>query len=81
MADEAGIGSHLWEPDHLGITQATQLIGPLEAGLDALRSDPTRFRVHNPENGWGDYEGLKRFVESYLAACRKFPTAEVRVSR
>jgi len=81
MAVEAGIYKHLWRPEELGITRATQLIDPLRAGLVLLKSNPSRFGSFNPENGWGDYDGLVEFVERYLAACEEYPDAEVSVSR
>jgi len=81
MADEAGIYRHLWRPDEIEITKAEQLIEPLRVGLELLKSDPERFSKFNPENGWGTYEGLVRFVENYLQACVSYPSAEVQVSR
>jgi len=38
-------------------------------------------KKHNPKNGWGDYEGLVRFVKEYLKACIDYPDAEIKVSR
>lgn len=81
MADEAGIYKHLWRPDEIGITKASQLIEPLTTGLALLRSDPARFKAFNPANGWGDYDGLVSFVVEYLSACIANPDAEVTVSR
>ncbi len=81
MADAAGVYKHLWRPDEIGITRAVELIDPLTEGLEKLRADPGKFRSLNPPNGWGDYDGLVAFVADYLAACRKFPHAAVRVSR
>lgn len=81
MAREAGIYKYLWRPDEIGINKAAQLIDPLRAGLELLKSDPARFKKFNPENLWGTYEGLVRFVENYLQACVSYPSAEVRVSR
>lgn len=81
MADAAGIYRHLWRPDEVGATHARDLIEPLEAGLELLRADPERFRALNPENGWGDYEGLVEFTAQYLAACREHPDAEVNACR
>lgn len=81
MADAAGIYQHLWRPEELGITQAKGLIEPLTEGLALLRADPDRFKSHNPPNGWGDYDGLVRFVSEYLAACTEYPEATVRASR
>lgn len=81
MAKEAGIYKHLWRPDEIGVTKAAQLIGPLADGLALLTSDPERFKVFNPPNKWGDYEGLVEFVKEYLAACIANPDADVQVSR
>lgn len=81
MAREAGIYQHLWRPDELGITKAFELIEPLAAGLELLKSDRPRFEKFNPSNGWGSYDGLVAFVNDYLEACRKYPTATVQVSR
>jgi hypothetical protein len=81
MAGEAGIYKHLWRPDEIGVTKARELIEPLRTGLALMRADPERFRKHNPENGWGDYDGLVAFVADYLAACEEHPDADVRVWR
>lgn len=81
MAAEAGIYKDLWRPDELGIVKAEQLIEPLKRGLCLLVCGRERFEKFNPANGWGDYEGLVRFVWNYLGACQKWPQADVRVSR
>ena len=81
MAREAGIYKHLWRPEEVGATVAVDLIAPLLNGLDALKCDRERFKKLNPENGWGDYEGLVEFVEKYLEACKKYPDATIRVWR
>jgi hypothetical protein len=81
MADKAGLYKPLWRPDEIGITRADQLLAPLRSGLERLRADPEQFRAMNPPNGWGDYDGLVRFVEEYLAACERYPHAAVSVSR
>lgn len=81
MAGAAGIYEALWRPEEIGITKAEQLIEPLAKGLALLREFPSRFRALNPPNGWGNYEGLARFVEDYLAACREYPEAKVNVWR
>ncbi len=81
MAAEAGIYEALWRPEEINVATAEQLVPLLEAGLETLRADPERFKKFNPENGWGDYEGLVNFVEAYLQACKENPDAEVNVSR
>ena len=81
MASEAGLYEAMWCPDEQGWTHARDLIEPLRDGLATLHSDPERFEDFNPANGWGDYDGLLDFAASYLAACMKWPDAEVRVWR
>jgi hypothetical protein len=81
MAGEAGIYEALWRPEEIGITKAAELIEPLRKGLNALQSEPDRFKKHNPENGWGNYDGLVSFVRDYLRACEETPDAEIYVSR
>ena len=81
MAAEAGIYEALWRPEEIGVTKAAQLIPLLDAGLSRLCAQPDRFRAFDAPNGWGTYEGLVSFVEKYLAACKEFPEANVRVWR
>ncbi len=78
MAKEAGLYEALWQPNMLA--RAADLIEPLRGGLARLKTNPDAFRRLNPENGWGTYEGLVEFVEEYLAACERWPDAEVRIS-
>lgn len=81
IAEAAGCYRELWRPDEIGVETASQLIEPLKAGLITLVSDPVRLEAHNPENGWGSYDGLVQFVTAYLKACIQHPDATVRVSR
>lgn len=81
MASAAELYDALWRPDENGIEYARQLIEPLTRGLARLRTNPEKYRKHNPENNWGSYEGLVAFVEDYLRACITYPHARVTVSR
>jgi hypothetical protein len=81
MAEEAGIYQHLWRPEQIGITTASQLIEPLRAGLKLMRDDPARFEAFNAENGWGLYKNFVPWIANYLAACEENPDATIEVSR
>lgn len=81
MASNAGIYKHLWRPEELGITEAAELLKPLEEGLERLKANPDHFKQFNPPNGWGDYEGLVNFVEEYIEAIKAHPRARVSVWR
>lgn len=81
MAREAGIYEALWRPEEISVTTAKELAPILERGLLDLKADPERFKKFNPANGWGDYDGLVKFVEKYLAACKENPDATVSADR
>jgi hypothetical protein len=81
MAEEVGIYKHLWRPEEIEITKASELIEPLKKGIKKLKSTPEKYKKFNPENGWGTYEGFVSFVENYLDACCEYPEAEVEVDR
>ncbi len=81
MAQKAGLYLLLWRPDELGMTRASELIPGLEEGLAKLTGCPTYYKVYNPENGWGDYDGFVDFVTEYLQACKDNPDAEIEISR
>ncbi len=80
MADLAGVYKCCWRPDEVGLKYARQLIEPLRDGLARLLEDPDKFKALNPDNRWGNYEGLVDFVRAYLAACEQWPDATVRAS-
>lgn len=61
--------------------KAKEIIPHLKKGLKKLLNNPTMFRRVNPENKWGNYEGLVKFVEDYLAHCESHPEATVKVWR
>lgn len=81
MADKAGIYEALWRPEEIGAVKAKDLITPLSAGLNMLKENSSFFKEFNPNNGWGNYEGLVRFIEEYLNACNEYPESIIGVSR
>ncbi len=81
MAMEAGIYHAFWRPEEIDGVYAEDIIPVLEGGLKMLEKDPKKYKKFNPENGWGDYEGLIGFAQKYLDACRQHPKAKIRTSR
>jgi hypothetical protein len=81
MAEAAKLYLPLWNPEMINITKAKELIVILERGLRELERYPEYFKKYTPMNGWGSYDNLVEFVKNYLEACRKYPEAEVKVSR
>lgn len=81
MAQEAGLYLPLWRPEELGVTKAGSLVCLLAQGLATLHRTPETFIAMNPENGWGDYNGLVTLTKEYLLACCENPEAEIEISR
>jgi len=81
MASKAGLHKALWRPEEIGASKAGELVKPLRKGLKLLKKKPELFKKLNPENGWGDYDGLVEFVEKYLDVCENVPEADINISR
>ena len=71
----------LWRPDEHGYVYAREIVECLHTGWRVLIADPDHFNQFNPENGWGHYQGLVKFVHQYYNACKDNPDAELRISR
>ena len=71
----------LWRPDENEYYTAEDISELLDEGWNILLSDPEKYKKFNPENGWGEYDGLCNFVYKYRNACWDRPSAELRVSR
>jgi len=71
----------LWRPDENDYYTAEDISELLDEGWNILLSDPEKFKQFNPENGWGEYDGLCNFVYEYRNACWDRPSAELRISR
>ena len=80
MAVEAELYEAIWEPFSFCYQRAGNITDYLEYGLRQLLARPEHFKTFNPKNGWGTYENLVSFVQSYLEACNKYPRAEIFIS-
>ena len=72
----------LWRPDEqVGLKYAKDISELLDEGWNILMADPEHFKKFDPDNGWGSYEGLEKFVYNYRNACWDNPDAELSISR
>ena len=77
MWEAAGVYGALYESDGKA---AADILSVLEQGLEDMRADPARFEKFNASNGWGTYGDAVPFLADLVLACRKNPSAVVRVS-
>lgn len=79
MAKAADIYQVLWRSEQIkDNVSAIDLIRPLADGLLKLEDDPKKYKVHNPANGFGNYEGFVDSVWEILCACIKHRDAVVK---
>jgi hypothetical protein len=71
----------LWRPDEHKLVYSKDIAELLDEGWNILQSEPDRFKQHNPKNGWGNYDGLCKFVYEYRNACWNEPDAKIEVCR
>ena len=71
----------LWRPDEHELELAEDIAELLDEGWNILLSEPDRFKQLNPENGWGNYDGLCKFIYEYRNACWDEPDATIEVCR
>ena len=83
LSDGNTLYTILWRPDECipAYTKADEISGLLDEGLNILLASPQEYKRYNPENGWGDYDGLVSFVYRYRNATWDNPEAELRISR
>jgi hypothetical protein len=88
MARECVVGPNhltlydvLWRPDENELMYASEIIEFLDEGYNNLLCHSEHYKTFNPENGWGNYEGLLNFVLKYKEACMEDPDALLKVSR
>lgn len=81
MASEAGLYDVMWHPHETSVDIGKSAIPYLEKGIRKLVKDKKELEKLNPENGWGDYDGLLGCAGEYLLMCRKYPSARIEVDR
>jgi hypothetical protein len=79
MAHVAGIANTIWKPDAVMAYGASDIIQPLKFGLEFLLAYPALFAEFASDDDTGTYYKLITFIEKYLDACKKFPTAVITV--
>lgn len=71
----------LWRPEEHGIESVSDVREWLYEGYTELSRHPDKYKLFNPANGWGSYEGLINFVRDYLAMCDIHPDSGINASR
>ena len=81
MAERAGCYMAVWRPFEVECFKASDISQILMDSIQGMVKNKEYMEVFNPENGWGDYDGLLRFLCEYASACYKHPDSMIWVSR
>lgn len=81
MANVLGCYEAIWRPEEIGISQAKEIVPFLEKAIVEFDSKIGLLNQEVPENGWGDTDGFKEFLDDYLCECKKHPELKVSISR
>ena len=73
----AGVWDALYGSDG---RRAAAYLDTLRAGLAHREAHPEEYEAMNPPNGWGSYEGAKRFLGQWIAECAAHPDCIIEVS-
>lgn len=82
MAQAVGIYEVVWRPDEIGYSGLTlAVLEKIVPAIEQLLFYRNVYEQYNPENGWGDYDTLVRFLVDYALALNRYPYAKIEVSR
>ena len=71
----------LWRPDESNLKTTDDILGYVTIGVKYLIDHKDELLQYNPENGWGDYDGLLDFAKSVGSACLFNPNCTIEVDR
>lgn len=60
---------------------ARDILPALEFGLLFMATHPDECRKLDAPNGWGKYDDARPWLRELAEACRRYPLADIRISR
>ena len=81
MANEAGIGDHLWNPYEIDVQKASDLIEPLNKAIMDMEHRPLHYKKFDAYNGWGTYDDFLPWLKNLFEACKLYPNAIIIISK
>ena len=59
--------------------QSLDAVETLRSGVVEMISNPDKYRAMNPVNGYGNYEGALKYLQTFLHECEKNPNSIIEV--
>jgi hypothetical protein len=60
--------------------KAKEIINPLKLAVKDMEEKPKEYKLLNPKNGWGDYDGALKWIKELLESCIEHPESIINVN-
>lgn len=70
-----------WRPEEINASTTDEILPALIDGICYMVHHRFKLMEFNPENGWGTYEGLMKFLLNYKQACEDNPGCTISAYR
>ncbi len=60
--------------------KAADAIEMLRMVIGEMESNPSKYKLLNPPNGWGNYESALQYIRNILVGCEQHPNCIIRIS-
>lgn len=81
VSDTLTLYNVLWRPDESDLKTTDDILEYVTIGVKYLIDHKEELLQYNPDNGWGNYEGLLNFTKRVGSACLFNPRCKISVSR
>ncbi len=71
----------MWHGDENNLINTNDITVFLQNAVRYMKKNKEELQKFNPENGWGDYDGLLKTVEDFLESCVEFPNCRIDFDR
>ncbi len=81
VSDTLTLYNVLWRPDESELNTTDDILEYVTTGVKYMIDHKDDLLQYNPDNGWGDYEGLLDFAKRVGSACLFNPNCKIEASR
>ena len=81
VSDTLTLYNVLWRPDESDLNTTDDILEYVTIGLKYLIDHKKDLLQYNPDNGWGDYDGLLDFTKRVGSACLFHPHCKIEAER
>ncbi len=72
---------YLWRPEEVGAYYGSDIVEHIQEGYLELLNNPEKYKIFEPDNGWGTYDDFLPWLQKYLEACKIHPNARIGTDR